>query len=75
MALRSQLIRVVVMIAVLVISGIATEHAGMGIALAVMWISVLSVYWACRFGKGVLTATDIDRLRSAEQGWPITLSA
>ncbi len=75
MALRSQLIRVVVMIAVLVISGIVTEHAGMGVALAVMWISVLSAYLACRFGKGVLTTTDMDRLRSAEEGWPITLSA
>jgi O-antigen/teichoic acid export membrane protein len=74
-ALRSQLIRVVVMIAVLVISGIATEHAGMGIALAVTWISVLSVYLACRFGQGVLTVADIHRLKSAEEGWPITLSA
>jgi O-antigen/teichoic acid export membrane protein len=75
MALRSQLIRVLVMIAVLVISGIATEHAGVGVALGVMWISVLSVYMACRFGHGVLTTTDIDRVRAAEHHWPITLSA
>jgi len=54
MALRSQLIRVVVMITVLVISGI--------------------VFLACRFCQGVLTTTDIHRLRTTEEHWPITLS-
>lgn len=73
-ALRAQLIRVVAMIAVVMISGIATEHAGIEIALGVMWISGLIVYVACRFGGGVLTTTDLDKLRAAEKRWPITVS-
>jgi hypothetical protein len=73
--LRSQLLRVLVMIVVLIISGIATEHAGVGIALGTMWVSVLSVYLACRFGNGVLTTTDVERVRAAEDHWRITFSA
>ena len=73
MALRSQLIRVVVMIAVLVISGIATEHAGMGIALAVMWISVLSVTWPADSARAC-SDDGHPPTESAEEHWPITLS-
>jgi O-antigen/teichoic acid export membrane protein len=72
--LRSQLVRVLVMIAVLMVSGVVVEHDAIGIALGVMWISALAVYSGCRFGHGVLTTTDIARLRAASERWPITFS-
>ncbi len=64
--LRSQLVRVAIMIAVLLIAGIATEHSTAVLALAIMWASTIAVYILCRLGNGVLTTSDVDRLKAWE---------